>query len=134
LLFQLQQGRIIRFEESPGTSLITIFQPFNETDSPKSTSTAQVLIDPGPLLVSVPSTWKPAPQLPATTTVQLALELPPPLELLLEELLEELDEELLDELDDELELLDEELELLDEELPLELPEITKCCAETGGTV
>lgn len=145
LLFQLQQGRIIRFEGSPGTSLITTFQPLNETGSPKSTSTAQELIDPEPLLVSVPSTWKPAPQLPATATVQLALELPPPLELLLEELLDELDEELLldDELDDELleeleldelELLDEELELLDEELLLVLLEITKCCAETGGTV
>ena len=98
-----------------------------------------------PLLVTAISIWKLLPQKLLPVTAQLTLPPPPlePDELLLEEL-----EELL--LDDELELLleddellledeellelDEELELLDEELPLELPEITKCCAETGGTV
>ena len=59
--------------------------------------------------------------------------LPPDDELELED---ELDELLVDELE-LLELLDDELELLelDEELELPpLPPITKCCAETAGTV
>jgi hypothetical protein len=136
LLFHVQQGRTIHLEESPGTALNVTFQPLSVTGSPKFSSTAQVLIDPGPLLVSVPSAWKPLPQLLVVATVQLAAELPPLeldelLELLLDDELEllelEEDELLLDELDDD------ELELLEEEL--EPPaENTKCCAETAGTV
>lgn len=80
--------------------LICIFQPFTVTGSPKSNSTCQSLIEPGPLLVIIVSTWKYWRLLQVLTVPIVQLTLGPlPLELLLEleELLDdELDEEVLD--------------------------------------
>jgi hypothetical protein len=118
LLFQAQQGSMIRFEGSVGiVLLISTFQPFTVTGSPKSSSTCQSLIETGPLLVTVVSTWKYWPLLQVLMALTVQLTLPPPEPDELEELLledDELDDELLEELVllDELELELDELELL----------------------